>query len=253
MVRVNLEDLLVLAEEGRVLILDRLHTLLTRRLTVLGPNDSSRGVDETAADLDFVDRDAGLAGVLLPPLRRGLVHRYKVLVPLAFLLIPVDAEVPSLLDGTQLHALEIEDLGEAQLRIRLVKIQDLKALLLKDLERRFTLHLFDLLSGHVIDRRLLVLHAADVVLEGSELLDALRLGVARNEAKELGELRAVRIVLMAAEEQEHLELVIELLERRLLLGLTIILLRGLAVLLILIFVVVAVTLRKLLEHLKHLA
>merc|ERR1719326_827901 len=253
-VGVNLENFLVLAEEGRVLILNRLHALLTRRLAVLGPNDNGRGIDETAADLDFVDRDAGLGDVLLPPLRQGLVHRDQVLVPLAFLLVPVDAEVPCLLDRTQLHALKVEDLGEAQLRIRLIKIQDLKALLLEDLERRFTLHLFDLLSGHVVDRRLLVLHATDVVLEGSELLDALRLGVARDESKELGELRAVRIVLVAAEEQEHLELVIELLEGRLLLRLTIIgLFRGLAVILFLIFVLVAVSLRKLLEHLKHLA
>merc|ERR1719326_369202 len=253
-VGVNLENFLVLAEEGRVLILNRLHALLTRRLAVLGPNDNGRGIDETAADLDFVDRDAGLGDVLLPPLRQGLVHRDQVLVPLAFLLVPVDAEVPGLLDRTQLHALKVEDLGEAQLRIRLIKIQDFEGVKLEDLERRFTLHLLDLLSGHVVNRRLLILHATDVVLEGSELLDALRLGVARDESKELGELRAVRIVLVAAEEQEHLELVIELLEGRLLLRLTIIgLFRGLAVILFLIFVLVAVSLRKLLEHLKHLA
>merc|ERR1719326_958592 len=252
-VGVNLENFLVLAEEGRVLILNRLHALLTRRLAVLGPNDNGRGIDETAADLDFVDRDAGLGDVLLPPLRQGLVHRDQVLVPLAFLLVPVDAEVPCLLDRTQLHALKVEDLGEAQLRIRLIKIQDLKALLLEDLERRFTLHLLDLLPGHVIDRRLLILHAADVVLERSELLDALRLGVARDEAKELGELRAVRVILMAAEEQEHLELLIELLEGRLLLRLLVGLLRGFAVLFILIVFLIAVALRELLEHLEHLA
>merc|ERR1712078_111060 len=252
-VGVDLKDLLVLAEEGRVLILHRLHALLARRLAVLSADDHGRGVDEAAGDLDLVDRGPSLRDVLLPPLRQGLVHGDEVLVPLALILVPVDAEVSGLLHRAQLHALEVEDLGEAELRIRLVEVQDLEALLLEDLERRLPLHLLDLLSGHVIDRRLLVLHASDVVLEGGELLGALSLRVARDEAKQLGELRAVRVVLVATEEQEHLELVVELLKRRLLLRLLLVLLRGLAFLLLFIFLIITVALRELLEHLKDLA
>ena len=75
---------------------------------------------------DLVDRDAGLARVLFPPLRQRLVHLLQVIVPVRLLRLPVDAQVPGLLHRAQLDALEIEDLREAELRVGLVEVQYLE-------------------------------------------------------------------------------------------------------------------------------
>merc|ERR1719258_83124 len=200
----------------RVLVL--VDALLACGHAVLRGEDHRRGVHEAAAHLDLVDRDAGLARVLFPPLRQRLVHLLQVIVPVRLLRLPVDAQVPGLLHRAQLDALEIEDLREAELRVGLVEVQYLEVLLLVDLQGRLALHLRDLLAGHVVDRRLLLLHARNVLLEARLLLPVLLLGVRGNEAEELRKLRAVRVVLEAAHEQELLELLVELLEGSLLRG-----------------------------------
>ena len=47
-------------------------------------------------------------------------------VPVRLLRLPVDAQVPGLLHGAQLHALEVEDLREAELRVGLVQVEHLE-------------------------------------------------------------------------------------------------------------------------------
>merc|ERR1719152_258450 len=137
----------------------------------------------------------GLLELLL--LLLGLLHLEALLGRAEELLALVLLE---LLDAVLVHGVRHED--------------DLVALLLELLEEGRRLDGALRLAGHVVDARLVVRHARDVVVERRLLLAGLR----RVVAQELGDLRAVGRIFMHAELQVLVEGLVELLVLVLVLG-----------------------------------
>ncbi|CAH0377059.1 unnamed protein product, partial [Pelagomonas calceolata] len=179
---------------------DALHV---RGPAVLARDEDARRVGEARRDDDLVDLvvedllhelaealGGGLGLLELLLLLLGLLHLEALLRGREELLALVLLE---LLDAVLVHGVGHED--------------DLVALLLELLEEGRRLDGALRLAGHVVDARLVVRHARDVVVERRLLLARLR----RVVSQQLGDLRAVRRVLVDAELQILVEGLVELL------------------------------------------
>merc|ERR1719247_745480 len=139
---------------------------------------------------------------LAQPLGRGLG-----LLELLLLVLGVLHREALLGRRDELLALVLLELLDRVLVDRVDHVQHLEALLLEALEERRVLDRALRLARHVVDARLRVGHARDVVVEARELLA--RLG--RVVAHELGDLGAVRRILVDAELEVLRERLVELL------------------------------------------
>ena len=176
----------------------------------LAGNKDAGGVGKTVGNDDLLDL---VVEDLLHELAEALGGGLGLLELLLLVLLFLELE-PLLGDRDELLALELLELLGGVLVDGIDHVEDLVSLLLETLEEGAGLDGALGLAGDVVDTGLLVVHAADVVVEASHLLTGLGGGV----TQELGNLGAVGRVFVDAELEVLGEGLVELIVGVLVLG-----------------------------------